>query len=302
MNNPTTPSLSVVIPTFNNLDVLKRNLASWQKFAVGLPIELIVIEDGCRDGTPAYLKELSATPWGQQYLRWFHEDDQHELMCTNRGFAEARAPLMMTWQDDMFLQCDWFVPELIANFAHQDLGLLSLSRGLDCYPFDDPIKVWEDLYDPRRLQSTIGPRPFNWFRLQEVDIVIRPWVVRRACIEKVGSLDQAYRPTEWDEADLCYRIRQAGWKTATHGYERVGAFHHLGSTTLVFSEKHKQQALRNGQLFHQSWDETIRREHPRSRRTWVRRASSKGWMWTVRHMARTVLNRRRSLEICEQDA
>jgi GT2 family glycosyltransferase len=296
-----TPVLSVVIATFNNLNVLKRCLASWQEFAADQPVELIVIEDGCRDETPAYLDKLSHTSWGRKYLRWYHEDDVHELMCTNRGFAEARGQLLMTWQDDMFLQCDWLVPELIASFDHDDLGLLCLNRGLDCYPVDEPIIEWEDLLDERRLPSTIGPRPLNWFRLQEVDIVIRPWVVRRTCIENVGSLDEAFRPTEWDEADLCFRIRQAGWKVATHGYERAGAYVHLGSSTLVFSPNHKQKALRNGQLFHQRWDETILREHPRRRRTWLRKAPVAGWSWTVRQIAGLLLKKNNRLESCEQD-
>ena len=62
--------------------------------------------------------------------------------------------------------------------------------------------------------------------------MIRPWIVRRACLERVGMLDEAFRPTEWDEADLAFRIRQAGWRVATSGFERLGAYHHLGSTTL----------------------------------------------------------------------
>jgi GT2 family glycosyltransferase len=302
MANLLTPALSVIIPTFNNLPVLKRNLASWQKYAPEQPVELIVIEVGCRDGTPEYLEELAQTPWGRKHLRWYHEDDVHELQCTNRGFAEARAPLLMTWQDDMFLKCAWLVPELIANFKHEDIGLLCLSRGLDCLPFDEPIRKWEDLHDPRRLHSTIGAAPLNWFRLQEVDIVIRPWIVRRVCIEKVGHLDEAFRPTEWDEADLCFRIREAGWKIAAHGYERVGAYQHLGSATLDFSPQYKERVLRNGQLFHARWDEAIRREYPRARRTWLRRADASGWMWTLKSMSRVAFKRRGRLETCEQDA
>ena len=58
--------------------------------------------------------------------------------------------------------------------------------------------------------------------------MIRPWVVRRACLDRVGPLDEAFRPTEWDEADLAFRIREAGWKVATCGYERLGAYFHLG--------------------------------------------------------------------------
>ncbi|HWJ57751.1 MAG TPA: hypothetical protein VNR90_16030, partial [Vicinamibacterales bacterium] len=154
------------------------------------------------------------------------------------------------------------------------------------------IARWEDLIDARRLQSTIGPRPLNWVRLQEVDIVIRPWMVRRVCIEKVGLLDEAFRPTEWDEADLACRIRQAGWRVATCGYERLGGYVHLGSTTIGNpSEAYRAGVLRNGLLFHQRWDAVIRAAHPRARRTWPRRATSGGWLATAWAIARSATGR-----------
>jgi GT2 family glycosyltransferase len=200
----------------------------------------------------------------------------------------------MAWQDDMFLRAPWLVPEIISTFAaYPDLGLLCLSRGLDCYPLDEPIRAWEDLLDGRRLRGTIGARPLNWFRLQEVDIVVRPWVVRRACLDAVGLLDEAFVPTEWDEADLCFRIRKAGWKVATHGYERVGAYDHLGSTTTgVLSEKYKTRVLANGRLFHDRWDATVRASSDRHRRTWRRRMSPGAWWWTTSRAARVLLLRK----------
>ena len=78
------------------------------------------------------------------------------------------------------------------------------------FPVDEPIERWEDLQDWRRLKSTIGPFPWNWLRIQEVDSTIRPWVIRRECLERVGLLDEAFVPTEWDEADLAFRVRAAG--------------------------------------------------------------------------------------------
>jgi GT2 family glycosyltransferase len=282
-----TPALSVVMPTFNNLPVLRRAVEGWRRFG-GDRIELVVIEDGCHDGTAAYLDEVRATAWGRAHLRWVHEDDGHELRCTNRGFELARAPLVAAWQDDMLLQASWFVPEVLAQFAaYADLGMLALTRGLNCHPCADAIARWEDLVDPRRLESTIGPAPFNWLRLQEVDGVIRPWIVRRACLDRVGPLDEAYRPTEWDETDLAFRIREAGWRVATCGYERLGAYLHLGSTTIgTPSEKYKAAVLRNGRLFHERWDATIERTHGRARRTWRRRATAAGWMATAARVAR----------------
>jgi len=268
------PKLSVIIPTFNNLAVLKRCLESWEKWASDQPVELIVIEDGCKDGTPDYLREVSETAWGKKFLRWVHENDVNQLKCNNRGFAEARAPLFLVWDDDMFLEVDWFVPELLATFdAYPEIGLLSLIRGLNLFPLVYPIERWEHLHDPRHMVTSIGEGPLNWVRLSEVDIVIRPWVVRRACVEKVGPLDEAFCPIEWDEADFAYRIREGGWKVATHCYERLGAFTHLGSSTLgkMPSEKHKAMVLPNGKLFHDRWAETVKRQHPRERQTWLRR-------------------------------
>lgn len=290
-----TPVLSVVIPTFNNVDVLAQCLRSWQVHASDQPVELIVVEDGCRDATVDFLMTTAATPWGRTHLRWLHQADLHELRCTNAGMREARGALMMAWQDDMFVRASWFVRELLATFAaYPDLGLLCLSRGLNCYPVADAIRTWEDLIDERRLASTIGPRPLNWFRLQEVDGVIRPWVVRRRCTDAVGLLDEAFVPTEWDETDLCFRIREAGWRVATHGYERLGAYHHLGSTTLgALTDAYKQRVLRNGHLFHARWDDTIRETSHRPRRTWWRKTTPSGWAWTLATAARALAADRR---------
>jgi O-antigen biosynthesis protein len=281
------PSLSVVMPTFNNAPVFRRAIDGWRRFG-GDAVELVVVEDGCRDGTAAYLEETRKTDWGGAHLRWVHEDDAHELRCTNRGLTEARGPLMAAWQDDMFLRVPWFVPEIVATFAaYPEIGMLSLSRGLRCVPSDDPIERWEDLFDWRRLQSTIGEGGANWIRLQEVDAVVRPWIIRRACVERIGMLDEAFRPTEWDEADLAFRIREAGWKVATYGYERLGAYFHLGSTTIGNpSDAYKARVLRNGLLFHSRWDATIRRDHAEPRRTWRRRATIPGWIATAARAAR----------------
>jgi O-antigen biosynthesis protein len=283
------PQLTVVIATHDNLDHLRRCLDGWERWASDQPVEVIVVEDGCTDGTVAYLTERASTPWGRRHLRWVHEDDAHELMCTNRGLREARAPLVLSWHDDMELRSGWMVPEILATFeAYPEIGLLALSRALYVSAPDEPIESWHDTVDWRRLRSTIGPEPGNWFRLYEVDAVIRPWVVRRACVERVGALDEAYRPTEWDESDLCYRIREAGWHIAVHGYERDEAYIHALSSTFgrTPSERRMAIGLANGRRFFDRWSEVIRREEGRTRRSWRRAASAVGWVATLRAAAR----------------
>jgi GT2 family glycosyltransferase len=287
------PSLSVVIPTFNNDAVLRRCLASWRAPSERHGVELIVIEDGCRDGTAAYLTAEAATPWGIEHLRWIHRDDAHELRCTNAGFRIARAPLVAAWQDDMFVRAAWLVPELLRIFErYPDIGMLSLSRGLNHCPVDEPITTWEELNDWRRLQSTIGPPPLNWIRLQEVDSVIRPWILRRACIDRVGLLDEVFVPTEWDEVDLAFRLRAAGWKVATCGYERLNGYQHLGSSTLgAPSDAYKKRVLNNGLVVWDRWGSAIARDHARSRRTWRRPQSAAAWANTAVQFVRAAIGR-----------
>jgi GT2 family glycosyltransferase len=297
LSEPIRPELSVIVATHNNLELLRRCIDGWRRHADGAPVEIVVVEDGCTDGTVEYLAEQAATEWGRRHLRWVHEDDAHELVCTNRGFREARGSLVLSWHDDMFLQARWMVPELLATFrAYPEIGLISLSRGLNFSHVDEPVRTWEDSVDWKRVQSTIGPRPLNWLRIQEVDAVMRPWVVRKACIDREGPLDEAFRPTEWDEADLCYRIRQAGWKIGTHGYERGGAYLHALSSTYsrTISEKRMAQSLRNALIFFDRWAETIRREDGRERRTWTRRATPAGWAATLAQAARFAVPGRRA--------
>lgn len=269
-----TPEVTIVIATHDNLVLLQRCLDGWRTHASSQPIEILVVEDGCRDGTPDYLRAQERAEWGRIQFRWVHEDDGHELRCTNRGLREARAPLVTSWHDDMFLECGWLVPELIATFrAYPEVGLMALSRGLRFGGWDGPLETFEDSIDWRRTESTIGDGPLNWLRLSEVDGVVRPWIVRKACVEQVGALDEAYRPTEWDESDLCMRIRAAGWKVAAHGYERDGAYTHQMSSTLGRHswERRTAQALRNAKLFFAAWQSTIAAEQPRARSSWWRR-------------------------------
>jgi hypothetical protein len=283
------PLLSVVVATHDNLAVLREGLSSWRRFAAGQPVELLVVEDGCSDGTAEYLAGLARSGRGGPTLRVLHESDAHELVCTNRGLAEARGELVMSWHDDMFLRCAWLVPELIATFrAYPDIGMLSLSRGLLFPPVEAPPATWEESVAWERVVSTLGPAPLNWLRLFEVDGVMRPWVVRRAVVERTGPLDEAYRPTEWDESDLALRVRAAGWRVATHGFERDGAYEHLLSTTYARtpSPLRAASALGNARLFHQRWMQTIRPGGERPRRSWWRRATPAGWLATARQAIR----------------
>lgn len=287
--------ISFVIATYNNAAVLERCLAAWEKYGSSEEMEIIVVADGCTDGTHALLERIAGTPWGQKTMRWVVENNVHELKCTNRGVREARGDLVVSWHDDMFISCDWLVPEIVANFAaYPELGVLALSRGLICSDLDAPVVTWEDSLDWRRLKSTIGPAPMNWVKLHEVDAVIRPWVVRMESLQGGPALDEVYKLTEWDEADMCFRLRERGWLTAAHGYERDGAYSHLVSTTFGKTPAAARQAtaLHNALIFQERWRSAIATGTGRTLRSWWRRMSPRSISATLGSLTAHALRRR----------
>jgi GT2 family glycosyltransferase len=288
MTRPAEPALTAIVATFNNRPILEQCLDSWERFASGLSVEVVVVVDSCRDDTEVFLARRGDTAWGRRHLRWVREDGVHELRCTNRGFREARGRLVLSWQDDMFIRTRLFVPELLRVMdRYPALGLVSLCRGLLCRSAPRPAR-WEELTDPARIVSTAGPVRKNWAYLSEVDAVMRPWMVRAECVARVGPLDEQFKLSEWDEADFCFRIRAGGWKIATHAYERLGYYRHLGSSTIgrTTSDAYKAQVLANGQLFWDRWHATIARNESRLLSEWRRPAGVGGGAWTAAWAAR----------------
>ena len=97
------PALSVVMPTFNNEAILRRAVESWRAPASVNAVELIVVEDGCKDGTSAFLDAEARTAWGARHLPPAHGRCARAAMYECR-LRVARAPLLAAWQDDMFVR------------------------------------------------------------------------------------------------------------------------------------------------------------------------------------------------------
>ena len=87
-------------------------------------------------------------------------------------------------------------------------------------------------------------------------------------------------PTEWDEADLALSHSRGGLEeSATCGYERLGGYEHLGSSTLgELSDAYKARVLKNGLLFHEPLVAVVARDHARTRRTWLAADDALGWI------------------------
>lgn len=110
------PELSVVIPTYNRAEALDRTLAALQAQSPGGPdFEVIVVDDGSTDETPAL---LAARSGGSGFpLKSIRQQNQKPAAARNRGTREAQGRVVLYLGDDT-------VPEpglLSAHWRHHRL-------------------------------------------------------------------------------------------------------------------------------------------------------------------------------------
>ena len=81
------PLVSIYIPTYNRLDILKRAIRSVldQSYA---KLELIVVDDCSTDSTNEYLEDLSKRDFRLVHLR--NSDNQGACVSRNRAIEYAR--------------------------------------------------------------------------------------------------------------------------------------------------------------------------------------------------------------------
>lgn len=95
------PLVSVVLPAHNEADLLEQSVSELVKGLSdrGQPFELIIVENGSSDATPAIARRLEAELGGVRALSLPMADYGRAIA---RGFEEAAAPAIVLFDVDYF--------------------------------------------------------------------------------------------------------------------------------------------------------------------------------------------------------
>jgi GT2 family glycosyltransferase len=226
--------LSVIIVNWNTRDLLRACLASVRTHTRDLAYEIIVVDNGSTDGSPAMVR--GEFP---EVVLIENKENHGFAAGNNQGIrvATGRAVLLLNSDTELIENSLLTLHRFL--FSREELGVVG---GRLIYA--GGAAQWSYGYAPalgRMLWITIsGALRMPWGRkpnavipdgvdrpLQVEYIVGADLMVKQAWLDKVGLLDESFF-AYFEETDLCARIRQAGgevWFTP-----ETSIVHHVGSS------------------------------------------------------------------------
>jgi GT2 family glycosyltransferase/tetratricopeptide (TPR) repeat protein len=235
--SPACPRASIVIPTFNNLDLTRRCLAALTQHTPAGLAEIIVVDNASTDGTADFLRAEHAA--GRLRATLNAANFGFARAC-NQGALEARGTHVIFLNNDTEVTAGWLEAMLAAAQApeagavgikllypdgtvqHAGIGFIN---GIPDHPFRNAAAAAPEVNQPREMDMVTGA------------CLLLP----RDLFLELGGFDESYR-NGVEDIDLCLRARAAGRKVlyepkavvVHHEGRSVGRFDHVNENLQIF--------------------------------------------------------------------
>lgn len=198
--------ISVVIPTYNRLDVLPRVIQALEQQREAPACELIVVDDGSSDGTGDWLRRASF----QIPVRVVTQSNRGPAAARNRGIELATGRVVALLGDDMVPDGGWLAAHALAHRERRApyavIGYTRWHERLRINPFLRFINE-EGLQHGYALIEDREDVPYNFFYSSNVSLPRALLLAER--------FDERFPHAAWEDTELGYRLtRRQGMRLA----------------------------------------------------------------------------------------
>jgi glycosyltransferase involved in cell wall biosynthesis len=197
--------ISIVLPVHNKLPLIQKVLHGILAYSSSSVKELIIVIDGCTDGTDIIIKSFLKYYHVDRHMRFqlIYTDNVYEVKACNVGYRACTQPYIINIQDDMVINIPDFDVRLIKPMVWKDVFAVTALAAYD-------IGLNEDfkLYYYHVINCLNYPQHIFAVR----DVVNRgPLLFRHSILAELGYLDEAYAPMGMDDMDICMRAYEKGY-------------------------------------------------------------------------------------------
>jgi GT2 family glycosyltransferase len=229
--------LAVCIVNWNTREHLRRCLDSLRLHAADLAPAIVVVDNGSADGSAAMVAaeypevQLVANPDNRGYAA----GNNQALRAVEAEFKLLLNPDVQVTPGSIQYLVEFLRSHPAAGAVSPRLRYPDGRVQLTCRTFPTPDVV---LYDALLLAKlfpqspTFGKYRMSWWAHDDEREVDQPmasaFLLRDAALQEVGLFDEAF-PIFFNDVDLCYRLKQAGWEVWFTA--RVEMTHFHGAST-----------------------------------------------------------------------
>lgn len=218
------PKVSVIVVTYNNLDLTRACLASVDVHSQYRNLEIIVVDNASSDGSREYLEEWVRGANNRRLI--LNDENRGFAAANNQGLDAATGDYLVMLNNDTYVTAGW-IRTLVRHLQRDTniglIGPVTNNIGNEAkidIAYDDVSQLPSAAasYTRRHIGATFRMRTAAFF------CVMMP----RTVYERVGVLDEAFGRGFFEDDDYCRRVEQIGLGVACA--EDVFVHHHLSAS------------------------------------------------------------------------
>lgn len=242
------PIVSIIIPTYNQVKFTFNCICSILKHAGTDNYEIIVANDNPND--------LDTISLSKYFINLNVITNQHNLgfLCNcNNAVKHAKGKYIVLLNNDTQVQSGWLKELLYIFDNYSDVGLVGSKL---IYP-DGRLQesggiVWQD-GSAWNYGNRDNPNKPEYNYVKEVDYISGASIMlEKAIWEQLGGFDELYLPAYYEDTDLCFKVRQIGYKVYYQPFSQVVHFEGITHGTDLNSGVKKYQQD-NQAKFYNKW-------------------------------------------------
>lgn len=242
------PRVSVIILTFNNLDLTQACLNSVLECSDYPNLEIIVVDNASSDGTPEYLEDLSLRHQNVRIV--LNQENLGFAAGNNAGLSVATGDYMVLLNNDTVVTQGW-VMTLLRHFqVNPHLGLLGPVTNNIGNEARIETRYTDIAHMPAEALSYTLAHMGELYSMQNAAFFCA--MFPRSTYERCGPISEEYGRGFFEDDDYCRKVHSAGLSIACA--DDVFVHHHLSASFNKLKEAERRALFeQNKAIYEKKW-------------------------------------------------